>query len=126
GGAPSAAPVAALLKPYLDVGASLNAAGGLATYPGSPALVGALLRPQDRLVACELEPNAAAALARNLARDRRIKTVAIDGWVALNAYVPPVERRGVGVVDPAFEDAGDFGRLARRLGAGHRKWTGGS
>ena len=61
----------ALLAPYLDVVAGLNAAGELATYPGSPALVRALLRPQDRLVACELEPNAAAALARNLGRDRR-------------------------------------------------------
>jgi 23S rRNA (adenine2030-N6)-methyltransferase len=125
-GAPMSAPVAALLKPYLDVVASLNTGGGLAIYPGSPALARALLRPQDRLVACELEPNAAAALARNLARDRRIKTVAIDGWVALNAYVPPVERRGVVVVDPAFEDAGDFTRLARGLEAAHRKWAGGS
>ncbi len=43
-------------------------AGALVAYPGSPALVRALLRPQDRLVACELEPNAAAALARSLAR----------------------------------------------------------
>ena len=124
------APVRALLKPYLDVVASLNGAssdsgGGLSTYPGSPALARALLRPQDRLLACELEPNAAAALARNLARDRRVKAVAIDGWIALNAYVPPAERRGVVVVDPPFEEAGDFTRLARGLEAAHRKWPGG-
>ena len=49
-------------------GRRLNGAGRLATYPGSPALVRAFLRAQDRLIACELEPNAAAALARNLAR----------------------------------------------------------
>ena len=45
-----------LLAPYLDVVADLNAPGELAIYPGSPALIRALLRPQDRLVACELEP----------------------------------------------------------------------
>ena len=39
-------------------------------YPGSPALVQALLRPQDRLIACELEPQAAAALERDLRGDR--------------------------------------------------------
>jgi len=117
--------VQALLKPYLDVVASLNNAGELATYPGSPALARAFLRPQDRLVACELEPKAFAALTHNLAGDRRIKTIAIDGWVALNAYVPPPERRGVIVIDPPFEDAQDFTRLAHGLETAHRKWASG-
>src|SRR5262249_866483 len=49
----------ALLAPYLEAVAALNGAGGLIVYPGSPALVRAFLRPQDRLVACELEPKAA-------------------------------------------------------------------
>ena len=61
----------------------LNDAGGLTRYPGSPALVRAFLRAQDRLIACELEPNAAVALARYLAGDRRSKALAIDGWTAL-------------------------------------------
>ena len=118
-----AAPVRALLKPYLDAVRALNSAGALRTYPGSPALTRALLRPQDRLVACELEPRAAAALSRHFAHDKRIKTVAIDGWIALNAYIPPVERRGVVVIDPPFEDASDFVKLAQGLKAAHRKWA---
>jgi 23S rRNA A2030 N6-methylase RlmJ len=85
----------ALIAPYLDAVAACNGGGRLAVYPGSPVLVRALLRPQDRLIACELEPNAAAALARNLRRDPRSKAVAIDGWTALTAYVPPKERRGL-------------------------------
>ena len=76
-----------------------------------------LLRAQDRLTACELEPNAAAALARRLRGDRRSKAIAIDGWTALNAYVPPKERRGLVLIDPPFEDAGDFPRLAHALEA---------
>jgi 23S rRNA (adenine2030-N6)-methyltransferase len=97
----------------------------LTIYPGSPALARAFLRPQDRLVAGELEPKAYALLAHHLARDRRIKTVAIDGWIALNAYVPPLERRGIVVVDPPFEEAQDFTRLAHGLEAAHRKWASG-
>jgi 23S rRNA (adenine2030-N6)-methyltransferase len=167
--APIAPAVQALLKPYLDVVASLNNASTpparaairrddpnrdnsnqnerpldsrlhgndrlasaspgteyvLTTYPGSPALARAFLRSQDRLVACELEPKAYALLADNLARDRRIKTVAIDGWTALNAYVPPSERRGIIVVDPPFEEAQDFTRLAHGLETAHRKWASG-
>ena len=152
--APLAPAVHALLKPYLDVVAALNntppfvpaqagarveraspegtierasaqAQYALTTYPGSPALTRAFLRAQDRLVACELEPKAFAALAHNLARDRRIKTVAIDGWVALNAYVPPPERRGLVVIDPPYEEAEDFTRLAQSLELAHRKWASG-
>jgi 23S rRNA (adenine2030-N6)-methyltransferase len=123
--APIAAPARVLLQPYLDAVRGCNGAGGLTTYPGSPALARAFLRSQDRLIACELEPNAAVALTRNFARDRRVRTVTIDGWVALKAYLPPKERRGVVVIDPPFEDADDFTRLARGLEAAHRKWTGG-
>jgi 23S rRNA (adenine2030-N6)-methyltransferase len=116
----------ALLAPYLDAVAAHNPAGRLTTYPGSPALVRAFLRAQDRLVACEREPNAAAALKHNFAKDRRIKIVAIDGWTALNAYVPPKERRGLVLIDPPFEDSADFARLAQSLEAAHRKWANGT
>ena len=116
------AAAAGLLAPYLDAVASLNAPGKLTTYPGSPALVRAFLRRQDRLVACELEPQAHAALARHL-RDPRIKTVAADGWTALAANVPPPERRGLVLVDPPFEKEDDFPKLAHSLAAAHRKWA---
>ena len=105
--------------------ASSQAQFALTTYPGSPALARAFLRAQDRLVACELEPKAFAALAHNLAHDRRIKTIAIDGWVALNAYVPPPERRGVVIIDPPYEDGADFARLVQSLELAHRKWASG-
>jgi 23S rRNA (adenine2030-N6)-methyltransferase len=115
-----------LLAPYLDAVAALNPPGRLTVYPGSPALVRAFLRASDRLVACELEPNAAASLRRNFAKDWRIKVIAIDGWTALNAYVPPKERRGLVLIDPPFEDSGDFARLAHGLAAAHRKWASGT
>jgi 23S rRNA (adenine2030-N6)-methyltransferase len=116
-------PVATLLAPYLEAVNALNARGELTHYPGSPALVRAWLRPQDRMVACELEPEAAAALARNLRGDARIKMLHMDGWTALGAYVPPKERRGLVLVDPPFEQDSDFRRLAQGLAAAHRKWA---
>lgn len=115
--------VRALLTPYLDAVAALNPGERLTTYPGSPALARALMRPQDRLVACELEPQAAAALTRYLGRDARAKAVEIDGWTALRAYVPPKERRGVVLIDPPFEQPDDFSRLAQGLETAHRKWA---
>jgi 23S rRNA (adenine2030-N6)-methyltransferase len=124
--APLAAPVRALLAPYLDAVAALNPDGKLAIYPGSPALVQSLLRRQDRLIACELEPQAAAALAAELRGDRRAKAIAIDGWTALGAYVPPVERRGLVLIDPPFEQPDEFSRMVQEFTAAHRKWKTGS
>jgi 23S rRNA (adenine2030-N6)-methyltransferase len=97
----------------------------LRTYPGSPAIVQTLLRAQDRLIACELEPRAAGLLAAALRGDSRAKALAIDGWTALGAYVPPKERRGVVLVDPPFEESDDFTRLSNELAAAHRKWPSG-
>jgi 23S rRNA (adenine2030-N6)-methyltransferase len=116
---------AALLAPYLDAVAGCNAREALTVYPGSPLIARAFLRPQDRLIACELEPHAAAALARNLAGDARCKAIAIDGFTAFNAYIPPKERRGLVLIDPSFEDADDFTRLAQALVSSQRKWASG-
>ena len=117
-----AAPIRALLAPYLDAVAALNPGGGLATYPGSPVLAqgaAAAAGPADRLRARA----AGRRGARNeLAGDARAKAIAIDGWTALTAYVPPIERRGVVLIDPPFEQPGEFARLVQGLAAAHRKW----
>jgi 23S rRNA (adenine2030-N6)-methyltransferase len=121
---PASAAVKPLLAPYLHLVAELNSAnrGRVAVYPGSPAIVRTHLRSADRLIACELEPTAAAGLTRQVGGDRRVKVIAIDGWTALKAYVPPPERRGLVLVDPPFEASDEFQKLARGLEGAHRKW----
>ena len=124
--APVTTSVRRLLAPYLDAVARLNNGSQLTCYPGSPAIARAYLRPQDRLIACELEPNAAVALARNLAGDRRAKAISIDGWTALSAYVPPPERRGLVLIDPSFEQKDEFEKLADGFAEAYAKWPTGS
>jgi 23S rRNA (adenine2030-N6)-methyltransferase len=111
-----------LLAPYLDAVSAFNPGRTLGVYPGSPLIAQSLLRSQDRLIACEVEPTAATSLAAALRHDRRAKALALDGWTALGAYVPPKERRGLVLVDPPFEEAADFARLAHALAAAYRKW----
>lgn len=116
---------ATLLKPYLDIVRSHSPAGELRVYPGSPLIARALLRPQDRLTACELEEGAHRALVAALRRDRQARVVRIDGWTALPAYVPPQERRGVVLIDPPFERDDEFARLASGFEAAFAKWPSG-
>jgi 23S rRNA (adenine2030-N6)-methyltransferase len=118
-----AAETASLLAPYLDAVAACNQGAVLTRYPGSAALAQAMLRPQDRLVACEIEPGAAAALAHTLAGDARCKMLRLDGWMALRAQVPPRERRGVVIIDPPFEQLDEFARLEDGIASAYRKWT---
>jgi 23S rRNA (adenine2030-N6)-methyltransferase len=113
---------ARLLKPYLDIVRAYNASDELRRYPGSPLIARALLRPQDRLVACEIEPSARRLLIDCLRRDKQARVVDLDGWTALTAYVPPNERRGVVLIDPPFEDRREFERLAEKFAAAFAKW----
>jgi 23S rRNA (adenine2030-N6)-methyltransferase len=124
--APLPKPAAELLAPYLDAIRALNPSGQLRSYPGSPVLAQHFLRRQDRLIACELEPQAARSLRRALGGDDRAKAMEIDGWTGLAAYIPPVERRGVVLVDPPFEQQGDYARLAGVLDIARRKWASGT
>ena len=67
----------------------------------------------DGVIACEAEPSVAGQLARNLDNDGRIKTIAIDGWTALAAYVAVLGGLAL------FLDRDDLARL-RALARGGR------
>jgi 23S rRNA (adenine2030-N6)-methyltransferase len=115
-----------LLKPYLDIVRAFNPLAELKTYPGSPLIARALLRPQDRLTACEVEPNARKRLIDALRRDTQARVVDLDGWLALPAFVPPKERRGLVLIDPPFEAKDEFERLAAGFAQAFAKWPTGS
>jgi 23S rRNA (adenine2030-N6)-methyltransferase len=115
-----------LVAPYLDIVRAFNPQRDLVAYPGSPLIARALLRPQDRLVACEVEPKARRHLIDALRRDRQGRVVDLDGWVALPAFVPPKERRGLVLIDPSFEQKDEFERLGEGFAQAFAKWpTGG-
>jgi len=114
-----------LLRPYLSAVTAANDDEALAYYPGSPWIARSLLRRQDRLTATELHPQDAAELAALFAGDRQVKTIMLDGWLALGSFVPPKERRGLVLVDPPFEQPDEFGTLVKGLKAAHRRWPSG-
>jgi 23S rRNA (adenine2030-N6)-methyltransferase len=116
------APVARLLAPYLEAIGPSDASGMPASYPGSPAIAQALLRPQDRIALCETHPEEKEKLIAALGRDRRLSIVGTDGYVALNAYCPPKERRGLVLIDPPFEAPDEAIRLEEALKRAIHKW----
>ncbi len=106
-------------------GAAGDAGPGPHPYLGSPALVRALLRPQDRLLCCELHPGEHAALRRLFEADRQVAVHRRCGHDALRAFLPPPERRALVLLDPPFEQPGEFARLAATLAGAHARFPGG-
>lgn len=115
----------ALAKPYLDVIRAENPDGVLTTYPGSPLLARKLLRPRDRLFAMELHPDDAATLSRAFAGDIQTRVIELDGWLALGSQLPPKEKRGLVLIDPPFEEDGEFERLVDGLVKAHKRFPNG-
>jgi 23S rRNA (adenine2030-N6)-methyltransferase len=106
---------------YLEIVRWLNQ-DGLRCYPGSPTIVQALLRKDDRLIACELREDDAARLRTAFHEDRRISIHRRDGYEAISAFVPPPSRRGLVFIDPPFEQRDEFEQLAEALNSGIKKW----
>ena len=122
--------VAEIMAPYLDAVKALNPdreiGGPLHKYPGSPKLARDLFRPQDRLSAMELHPEDSRALSRLFEGDFQVRVTELDGWLTLNAHLPPKEKRGIVLVDPPFEIVGEYPRLADGLAKAYRRFPGGT
>lgn len=93
----------------------VQALGYPASYPGSPAIARALLRPEDRLVLCELHPEDHATLRARYRGDAQVAVHRRDAWEAIEALTPFPERRGLVLIDPPFEQEGEFDRLAAAI-----------
>ncbi|MGI4745769.1 MAG: 23S rRNA (adenine(2030)-N(6))-methyltransferase RlmJ [Janthinobacterium lividum] len=114
-------PASPALADYL---ALVRQLGGPARYPGSPLLVRELLRPQDRLIACELHEEDQAALRSLLGREPRAAVHRRDGYQAIQALLPPDGiRRGLTLIDPPFEQPDEFGRLAAAIMTARRRFA---
>ncbi|WP_297444182.1 23S rRNA (adenine(2030)-N(6))-methyltransferase RlmJ [Acidocella sp.] len=97
----------------------------LGLYPGSPCLVAGLMRPKERLVACELHAEDAQTLRRAMRHTPNVAVHFRDGYEAVSAFLPPPEKRGLILIDPPFERTDEFAVVARALEAGWRKFPSG-
>lgn len=92
----------------------------LGLYPGSPAIIRALLRGGDRLAVNEKHAEEHAALAAWAAGDARISVRQGDAY-ALKGLVPPLGfKRGLVLFDPPYEAEDEAAKLVAALIAAHR------
>ena len=112
-------------RPILDAGCRRQTVVGRSA--STPA------RPGSRVISCagktgSLPSSSTRRMPRRSTRGLptivRVKTIALDGWLALGSFVPPKERRGLVLVDPPFEEKGEFDRLIDGFRTAYRRWPG--
>ena len=99
--------------------AALNSDGSSKLYPGSPELIAGRLRPGDSYLACELRPDEHSALEQNMQGRPGVKTLCADGF-KIAASLAPAAGRTLVLIDPPFERADDYRRIAETLRAAGR------
>lgn len=100
-----------------------NGGPTLAAYPGSPWFAQQILRPQDRLELCELHPRDIESLRRQMAGDRRVACHFEDGYKKTLALVPPVERRGLVLIDPSYEVKTEYAQVVSEVKSLYRRFA---
>lgn len=112
------------LADYVDAVKTFNTeSDDLDYYPGSPAFLGMELREKDRMVLHELHSTDYQFLATSFAKDKQAKVTNDDGLQGLIAAVPPLERRGIVLIDPSYEIKTDYEDVANIIIKAHKRFA---
>ena len=111
------------LMQYLDCVREVNRTEELKMYPGSGLFATQLLRPQDRLFMCELHSTDFPLLQRTFASFHNAQCFEEDGFQKSIALLPPIERRGVLLIDPSYEIKSDYQKVVEHLQQCYRRFA---
>ncbi len=112
----------AIIHRYLDTVRRYNSTHQLLVYPGSPRIAREWLRAQDRLLVTELNPYDHATLKAEFAGDQQVSVHLQDAYQGMKAFLPPKEKRGLVLIDPAYELQDEYERLVQSVTAAWLRW----
>jgi 23S rRNA (adenine2030-N6)-methyltransferase len=72
-------------------------------YSGSPTIIKNFLRTNDKAIFSEIEHRTFYELKRNFSGNKKIITTQESGINLLKSRLPPIEKRGLILIDPSFE-----------------------
>ncbi|CAH9018298.1 23S rRNA (adenine(2030)-N(6))-methyltransferase RlmJ [Candidatus Nitrosacidococcus sp. I8] len=110
------------LQGWRDLLKTLNPAGGVRYYPGSPWLASQYLRSEDKGQFCELHPTEYQGLKRNFAFKLNLHTHQRNAHEALLGLLPPSPKRGLAFIDPSYEVKEECRTLADLITKSYERW----
>ena len=108
---------------YRSLVKQLNTRDLLDRYPGSPWFAQQILREQDRLELCELHPKDYPHLVATFKKDKRVHCLQEDGFAKSLALLPPIEKRGLVLIDPSYELKEDYDKVVTHIVNLHRRFS---
>jgi 23S rRNA (adenine2030-N6)-methyltransferase len=111
---------------YVQLIKQANSADSMTRYLGSPLIIQALLRPQDRLFLYELHNTEVDLLRTAIGKDKQVKLFHADGLKNVLGLLPPQERRGLVLIDPSYELKTDYVDVPDALIAMHKRFATGT
>lgn len=120
------APKPALIENYLAQIRLANPGSGLSHYPGSPMLAHRLMRDKDRLFLHELHSSDWRLLTEALGHDKRVNIAESDGFVGMQALLPPPDRRALILIDPSYEIKSDYQQVVKQVIQAHKRFATGT
>jgi 23S rRNA (adenine2030-N6)-methyltransferase len=120
-----------LLARYVEAVRIDNPDGKIKRYPGSPLLALRAMRPADKLRLFELHPADVKLLAQNIAAaapdaQKRVAIKQEDGFTGMKALLTPPSRRGLVLIDPAYEDKRDYLQVVTAIKEGLQRFATGT
>jgi 23S rRNA (adenine2030-N6)-methyltransferase len=107
---------------YLRILRAFNPGQNLNTYLGSPAFARHFLRPQDSMTLMELHPQDVELLKAEFKADKQVHIHQRDGFEGLVALIPPLQKRGLVLIDPSYELKQDYSNVVETLITLHKRW----
>ncbi len=115
-----------IIDHYIDLIGSLNTSGRLNSYPGSPQIALSSKRRDDRMQLTELHPADFSHLQQLMGKNKKVNIYQQDAWQGLKALLPPVEKRGLVLIDPSYEVKQDYKTLVASLVETHKRFSAGT
>lgn len=111
------------IKDYLAAVRAENTGKQLVRYPGSPQLVRRLIRGQDRIQLSELHGSDFDNLQQLFAGDKQVSVAKEDGLERLPKKLPPIQKRGLVLIDPSYEVKSDYKHVVDVLIGTHKRFA---
>ena len=86
-------------------------------------MVKRLVRPQDRLLLSELHSSDFEALKQLFAGDNQVSVVKEDGLQTLSKKLPPIQKRGLILIDPSYEMRDEQKKIIAALATAYRHFA---
>lgn len=101
---------------------TLNRGQQCVIYPGSGAIAAEVMRHQDRVILQELALTPFVPLERFFEKRPRVTCYQHDGYMGSKAFLPPLERRGLVLIDPPYEEVHEWRQIKQYLAMALKRW----